>query len=58
MVSSINEEPNSNAANLDSNDEGSDIFGVARSNAAPALEKKKSVLNEMAKFVKIFVVFT
>jgi hypothetical protein len=42
---------------LDSSDEGSDIFGVARSNAAPAFEKK-SVLNEMAKFIKIFVVFT
>ena len=58
MVSSINEEPNGNTTNLDSSDEGSDIFGVARSNAASALEKKKSVLNEMAKFVKIFVVFT
>ena len=58
MVSTINEEPNSNTANLDSSDEGSDIFGVARGNAAPAFEEKKSVLNEMAKFVKIFVVFT
>ena len=57
MVSSIKKEPNGNTTNLDSSDEGSDIFGVARSNAAPAFEKK-SVLNEMAKFIKIFVVFT
>ena len=57
MVSSIKKKPNSNTTNLDSSDEGSDIFGVARSNAAPAFEKK-SVLNEMAKFIKIFVVFT
>ena len=58
MVSSIKEEPNSNTTNLDSSDEGSDIFGVTCSNAAPAFEKKKSVLHEMAKFIKIFVVFT
>ena len=43
---------------MDSSDEGSDIFGVTCSNAAPAFEKKKSVLHEMAKFIKIFVVFT
>ena len=47
-----------NTTNLDSSGEGSGIFRIARSNAAPAFEKKKSVLNEMAKFVKIFVVFT
>ena len=58
MVSSINKEPNSNTTNLDSSNEGSDVFGVARSNAAPAFEKKKSVLNEMAKFIKLFAVFT
>ena len=58
MVSSINEEPDGNTTNLDSSDEGSDIFGVARSNAAPAFEKKKSVLNEMTKLIKIFAVFT
>ncbi len=57
-MSSINEEPNSNTTNLDSSDEGSDIFSAARSNAAPTFEKKKSVLNEMTKFVKIFIEFT
>ncbi len=57
-MSSINEEPNSNTTNLDSSDEGSNIFSVSRSNAAPTFEKKKSVLNEMTKFVKIFIEFT
>ena len=46
----------SNTTNLDSSD-----VGVTCSNAAPAFEKKKSILHEMAKFmkfIKIFVVFT
>lgn len=47
-----------NTTNLDSSGEGSGIFGVARSNAAPPFEKKKSVLNEMTKLIKIFAVFT
>ena len=57
-MSSIKKEPNSNTTNLDSSGEGSGIFRIARSNATPAFEKKKSVLNEMAKFIKLFAVFT
>ena len=57
MASSINKEPNSNTTDLDSGGEGRGVFGVARSNTAPSFEKKESVLNEMAEFVKIFVVF-
>ena len=56
-MSSINEEPNSNTTDLDSGGKGRGVFGVARSNTAPSFEKKESVLNEMAEFVKIFVVF-
>ena len=56
-MSSINEEPNSNTTDLDSGGEGRGVFGVARSNTAPSFEKKESVLNEMAEFVEIFVVF-
>ena len=35
----------------------SGIFSVVRSNTAPPFEKQESILNEMAEFVKIFVVF-
>jgi hypothetical protein len=41
MVSSIKKELNSNTTNLDSSDEGSDIFGVACNDASPAFEKKR-----------------
>ena len=57
MVSSIKKEPNSNAADLDSGSERSGVFGVARSNTTPPFKKKESILNEMAEFVEIFVVF-
>ena len=57
MVSSIKKEPNSNAADLDSGSERSGVFGVACSNTAPPFKKKESILNEMAEFVEIFVVF-
>ena len=56
-MSSINKEPNSNTTDLDSSSERSGIFSVARSNTAPPFEKQESILNEMAEFVKIFVVF-
>ena len=56
-MSSINKEPDSKAADLDSGSERSGVFGVARSNTAPPFEKKESILNEMAEFVEIFVVF-
>lgn len=57
MVSSINKEPNSNTTDLDSGSERSGVFSVARSNTAPPFEKQESILNEMAEFVEIFVVF-
>ena len=57
MVSSIKKEPNSNAADLDSGSERSGVFGVACSNTAPPFKKMESILNEMAEFVEIFVVF-
>ena len=57
MVSSINKEPNSNTPDLDSSSERSGVFGVACSNTAPPFEKQESILNEMAEFVEIFVVF-
>ena len=56
-MSSINKEPNSNTTDLDSGNEGSGVFSVARSNTTPPFEKQKSILNEMAEFVEIFVVF-
>ena len=58
MVSSINKEPNGNTADLDGSNEGSCIFGVACSNTAPFFEKQEGVLNKMAEFVEIFVVFS
>mgnify|MGYP007075839439 CR=1 FL=1 len=57
MVSSINKEPNSNTADLDSGSERSDVFSVARGNTAPSFEKQESILNEMAEFVEIFIIF-
>ena len=57
MVSSINKEPDSNTTDLDSGGERRGVFGVARSNTTPPFEKQESILNEMAEFVKIFVVF-
>ena len=42
---------------MDSGNEGSGVFSVARSNTTPPFEKQKSILNEMAEFVEIFVVF-
>lgn len=57
MVSSINEEPNGNTTDLDSSDERSGVFSVACTNTAPPFEKQKSILNEMAEFVEIFIVF-
>ena len=56
-MSSINEEPNSNTTDLNSGRERSGVFSITRSNTAPPFEKQKSILNEMAEFVKIFVVF-
>ncbi len=56
-MSSINKEPNSNAADLDSGSKRRGIFSVARINTAPPFEKQESILNEMVEFVKIFVVF-
>lgn len=57
MVSSINKEPNSNTTDLDSGGEGSGVFSVARSNTTPPFEKQESILNEMAEFIEIFIVF-
>ena len=57
MVSSINKEPNSDTADLDSGGERSGIFSVARSNTAPPFEKQESILNEMAEFIEIFIIF-
>lgn len=42
---------------MDSSSERSGVFCIARSNATPPFEKQESILNEMAEFVKIFVVF-
>lgn len=58
MVPSISEESNSNTTDLDSGDERSKIFSVARRNTAPSFEEQESILNEMSKFVEIFVIFT
>ena len=57
MVSSINKELNSNTPNLDSGSERSGVFSVARSNTAPPFEKQESILNKMAEFIEIFIVF-
>ena len=57
-MSSINEQPNGNTTDLDGGDERSKIFSVARRNTAPSFEEQESILNEMSKFVEIFVVFT
>ena len=57
LVSSISKEANSNTTDLDSSRERSGIFSVARSSTAPPFEKQESILNEMAEFVKIFVIF-
>ena len=57
-MSSINEQPNSNTSDLDSGDERSKIFSVARRNTTPSFEKQESILNEMSKLVEMFVVFT
>ena len=56
MVSSIKKEPNSNTTYLDSSSERSGIFSVASRNTAPSFEKQESVLDEMAKFVEIFII--
>jgi len=56
-VSSINKEPNSNTTDLDSGNEGSGVFSVARSNTAPSFEKQESILNEMAELVEMLVIF-
>lgn len=42
---------------LDSSSERSGIFSVACSNTAPPFEKQKRILNKMAEFVEIFIVF-
>ena len=57
MVSSINKEPNSNTTDLDSGSERSGVFSVARSNTAPPFEKQEGILNEVAEFVEMFIVF-
>ena len=57
MVSSINKESNSNTTNLDSSSERRGVFSVACSNTAPSFEKQERILNEMAEFVEMFVVF-
>ena len=41
---------------MDSSNERSGVFSIARSNASPPFEAQKSILDEMAEFVKIFVV--
>ena len=56
MVSSIKKEPNSNTTYLDSSSERSGIFSVASRNTEPSFEKQESVLDEMAKFVEIFII--
>ena len=56
-MSSIKEEPNRNITNLNSGSERSGIWGVACSDTAPPFERLESILNEMAEFVEIFVVF-
>ncbi len=43
--------------NLNSGSERSGIWGVACSDTAPPFERLESILNEMAEFVEIFVVF-
>ena len=53
---SINKEPNSNTTYLDSSSERSGIFSVASRNTEPSFEKQESVLDEMAKFVEIFII--
>ena len=56
-MTSINEQPNGNTTDLDGGDKRSKIFSVARRNTAPSFEEQESILNEMAEFVEIFVVF-
>lgn len=42
---------------LDSGGERSGNFSAAGSNTAPPFETQESILNEMAEFVEIFVIF-
>jgi hypothetical protein len=42
---------------LNSNSERSGILGIACSDTAPPFEKQKSIFNEMAELVEIFIVF-
>ena len=56
-MSSINKEPNSNTTDLDSGNERIGVFSVACNNTAPPFEKQESILNEMAEFVEIFIIF-
>ena len=42
---------------MDSGNERSGVFSGAHSNTTPPFEKQESILNEMAEFVEIFVVF-
>ena len=45
-----------NTTDLDGGGERRGFFGVASRNTAPSFEKEKSILNEMAEFVQIFIV--
>ncbi len=56
-MSSINKEPNSDTAYLDSSNKGSDVLCVASRNTAPSFEEQKSILNKMTEFAEMFVVF-
>ena len=45
IVPSINKEPSSNVADLDSGSERSGVFCAARNNTVPSFEKQESIFN-------------
>jgi len=55
-VSSRDIEPESEAADLDSGEEGCGVFGVTRGDTTPSFEMKKSVFNQMAKCIEVFII--
>ena len=55
-MSTIDSTPNCDASNLNGSDKGTGIFGVASSDAAPPLEVKESIFNQVAQLIKIPIV--
>lgn len=55
-MSSRDVEPEDEASDLDGGEEGLAVFGVSCCNAAPSFEHQERIFDEVAQFVKVFVV--